>query len=67
MEMLQNNTSSLQVMLIRQIQIAEGNTPCYATKCKHNRTPEECCWSYDCFPEQTNSNQVNSSQIAHSM
>lgn len=68
--MLQNNSSSLQVMLIRQIQIDEGHAPCYATnyaaKCAHNRTPEGCCWSHDCSPEQTEFNHADK-KITHCM
>lgn len=37
--------------LIRRIQSAEGNQPCFGTKaeCEQDR----CCWREDCLPRKT--------------
>jgi hypothetical protein len=43
---------SVQSMLVRQIQVAEGNTPCFATTSSYNcSNNKECCWRHDCFDE----------------
>jgi hypothetical protein len=51
------NSTSLQIKLIRQIQIDEGHTPCYATKHNDSCTSEDCCWIHDCYPEPTDFKQ----------
>jgi hypothetical protein len=44
-----NNPSSDKTELIRQIQTAEGYTPCYKTK--KECAIMNCCWRGDCLKE----------------
>lgn len=42
---------SLQAEIIRQIQVNDGLTPCYATPASNECENKECGWRYDCFDE----------------
>ena len=42
---------SLQAQIIRQIQINDGQTPCYATCTSSQCDKKECGWRHDCFDE----------------
>ncbi len=42
---------SLQAEIIRQIQINDGQTPCYGTSASKQCDKKECSWRYDCFEE----------------
>lgn len=39
------------VALIRQRQVAEGNSPCFASEDSYACSNKECCWSHECFDE----------------
>lgn len=43
-----NTNSFKKTDLIRQIQTAEGNTPCYQTNVS-SCDQVECCWRKDCL------------------
>ena len=38
-----------KVDLVRSIQSAEGNTPCYQTGALSSCGQENCCWRSDCL------------------
>jgi hypothetical protein len=42
---------SLQAEIIRQIQVNDGQTPCYATSASNHCDKKECGWRHDCFDE----------------
>lgn len=42
---------SMQAEIIRQIQIKDGQTPCYATPTSDRCDNKECGWRHDCFDE----------------
>lgn len=42
---------SLQAEIIRQIQVKDGKTPCYATPASDWCNNKECGWRHDCFDE----------------
>lgn len=42
---------SPQAEIIRQIQIKDGQTPCYATPTSDWCNNKECGWRHDCFDE----------------
>lgn len=45
------NGFSLQAELIRQIQVGDGDAPCYATPSVVGCAKTECSWRRDCFHE----------------
>ncbi|MFA6014185.1 MAG: hypothetical protein WC742_03890 [Gallionellaceae bacterium] len=46
-----NQSVSLQTVLIRKMQSAEGHTPCYATMASNECVNNDCCWRHDCFDD----------------
>lgn len=42
---------SIQAEIIRQIQIRDGMTPCYATPTSNQCDNKDCGWRHDCFDE----------------
>ncbi|MBI1886769.1 MAG: hypothetical protein HYS19_00070 [Nitrosomonadales bacterium] len=42
---------SIQVEIIRQIQINNGQAPCYATSATDYCDKKECGWRSDCFDD----------------
>lgn len=42
---------SPQAEIIRQIQINDGQTACYATPASNQCDKKECGWRHDCFDE----------------
>lgn len=42
---------SLQAEIIRQIQINDGQTACYATAASNRCDNKRCGWRHDCFEE----------------
>ena len=42
---------SLQAEIIRQIQVNNGQTPCYATSNSDYCDKKECGWRHDCFDD----------------
>ena len=42
-------TSGKKQEIIRNIQTAEGNEPCFATKSECDQI--KCCWREDCLPK----------------
>lgn len=42
---------SIQAEIIRQIQVNDGQTPCYATPASNQCSKKECGWRHDCFDE----------------
>ncbi len=42
---------SLQAQIIRQIQIKDGQTACYATPASNLCDNKECGWRHDCYDE----------------
>ena len=42
---------SLQAEIIRQIQINDGQTACYATSASRQCDNKDCGWRHDCFDE----------------
>lgn len=49
--MEENVPLSIQSMLIRQMQIKEGQIACFATASSMDCQNKECCWRHDCFDE----------------
>jgi hypothetical protein len=49
--MKNNAPISVQSMLVRQMQTAEGQTPCFATEASNACSKKECVWRHDCFDE----------------
>lgn len=46
-----NRPVSLQAEIVRQMQINEGKTPCYATAAVERCDKQGCVWRHDCFEE----------------
>lgn len=46
-----NAPFSIQSMLIRQMQVEDGHTPCFATTASNQCADKKCCWRHDCFDE----------------
>lgn len=42
---------SIQAEIIRQMQVNDGQTPCYATSASNQCNKKECSWRHDCFDE----------------
>jgi hypothetical protein len=40
-----------KVELIQQIQLAEGNNPCYGAEWRHRCAEMFCCWRSDCLKD----------------
>lgn len=40
---------NIQLMLIRALQLKEGNMPCFATIPISECPEKKCCWRQDCF------------------
>lgn len=57
----ENQSFSIQVEMIRQMQSDNGQTPCYATPTTAhcNKKHSECSWRHDCFED---AEEVNESQ-----
>jgi len=47
----ESESSSIQAQIIRQMQISDGQTPCYATSASAQCNNRECSWRHDCFDE----------------
>lgn len=41
--------SSVQALLVRQIQVENGQAPCYATVARDSCLKTDCCWRSDCY------------------
>lgn len=40
---------SVQALLVRQIQVENGQAPCYATAARDSCLKPGCCWRSDCY------------------
>lgn len=49
--MKNNAPFSIQCMLVRQMQVEEGQIACFATEASNDCSKKECVWRHDCFDE----------------